>query len=124
MHIDHINISAPMKLLEKVRDFYCEVLGLNEGFRPNFSKNGFWLYADGKPIIHLSESPGHDVGEKQGYIDHFALKATGVASVIEKLENAGIGYKTSYVEEIFLTQVFCKDPSGIGVEINFVNETI
>ncbi len=124
MHIDHINISAPMKLLEKVRDFYCDVLGLNEGFRPEFSMNGFWLYADEKPIIHLSESSEHDAGEKQGYFDHFALQAVGVASVIEKLEKVGIEYRTSYVPEISLTQIFCKDPSGTGVELNFINEPI
>jgi len=113
-----------MKLLEKVRDFYCDVLGLNEGFRPEFSKNGFWLYADEKPNIHLSESLKHDEGEKQGYIDHFALQAVGAASVIKQLEKAGIEYKTSYVPEISLTQIFCKDPSGTGVEVNFINEAI
>lgn len=124
MHIDHINISAPMTLLEKVRDFYCDVLGLSEGFRPEFSKNGFWLYADEKPIIHLSETHEHDEGDKQGYIDHFALQGVGVASVIEKLEEAEIEYRTSYVAEISLTQIFCKDPSGTGVELNFINEPI
>ena len=36
MHIDHINISAPAELPLKVRDFYCDVLGLTEGFRSEF----------------------------------------------------------------------------------------
>jgi extradiol dioxygenase family protein len=32
MHLDHINIAAPAELLAKTRDFYCDVIGLAEGF--------------------------------------------------------------------------------------------
>jgi len=122
MHIDHINISAPPELLEKVRHFYCHVFDLTDGFRPVFSKNGFWLYAQDKPIIHLVESHEHHQNEKQGYFDHFALQTTGLANVLEKLDEIGIPYRTTTVPEIGLTQIFCKDPSGTGVEVNFINE--
>lgn len=37
MRIDHINIAAPMTLLDKVRDFYCSALPLEEGARPDFN---------------------------------------------------------------------------------------
>ena len=124
MHIDHINISAPKELLLKVRDFYCEVLGLTEGFRPNFSRGGFWLYSEGKPIIHLIESTDHYHNEKQGFFDHFALQATGLAKICDNLDAAGIEYKVSYLSQIDMSQIFCKDPSGTGVEINFLNETV
>ena len=123
MHIDHINISAPKELLQKVRDFYCEVLGLTEGFRPNFSRGGFWLYSEGKPI-HLIESTDHYHNEKQGFFDHFALQATGLAKICDNLDAAGIEYKVSYLSQIDMSQIFCKDPSGTGVEINFLNETV
>ena len=124
MHLDHINISAPAELLVEVRDFYCELLGLAEGFRPEFSRKGFWLYSEGKPIIHLVESLDHHRNKRQGFFDHFALQATGLTKLIEKLDAAGIGYKMSYLTEIDLSQVFCKDPSGIGVEINFPGESV
>jgi catechol 2,3-dioxygenase-like lactoylglutathione lyase family enzyme len=124
MYIDHINISAPAELLLKTRDFYCGVLGLTEGFRPKFSKRGFWLYSEGKPIIHLVESLEHHRNEKQGFLDHFALQSSGLAAVLGKLDGAGIIYKKSYIPEIDLSQVFCKDPCGIGVEINFRNESL
>ena len=124
MHLDHINISAPAELLVEVRDFYCDLLGLAEGFRPEFSRNGFWLYSEGKPIVHLVESLDHHRNEKQGFFDHFALQATGLTKLIEKLDAAGIDYKMSYLAEIDLSQVFCKDPSGIGVEINFPAESV
>ena len=64
MHLDHINIAAPAELLAKTRDFYCDVIGLAEGFRPTFSRKGFWLYSKGKPIIHLVESLEHSQNEK------------------------------------------------------------
>lgn len=124
MQLDHINISAPAELLLETRDFYCGVLGLTEGFRPKFSKNGFWLYSEGKPIIHLVESLAHHWNEKQGFLDHFALQSSGLAGVLEKLDAAGTGYRLSYLPEIDLSQVFCKDPCGIGVEINFRNESL
>ncbi len=124
MHIDHINISAPKELLRKVRDFYCEVLGLSEGFRPDFSRGGFWLYSEGKPIIHLIESMDHHHNEKQGFFDHFALQASGLAKVRGNLDAAGIEYRMSYLPQIDMSQIFCKDPSGTGVEINFLNEAV
>ena len=124
MQIDHINISAPSELLVKVKDFYCDVLGLTEGFRPKFPKGGYWLYSEGKPIVHLVESLDHHRNEKQGFFDHFALRATGLAKLLEKLDAAGTGYKINYLAEIDLSQVFCKDPTGIGVEINFPGESV
>jgi len=124
MHLDHINISAPAELLAEVRDFYCNLLGLAEGFRPMFSKKGFWLYSEEKPIIHLVESLDHHHNGKQGFFDHFALQATGLKKLLEKLDTAGIGYKMSYLPETDLSQVFCKDPAGIRVEINFPGESV
>lgn len=124
MHIDHININAPEQLLREIRNFYCDVLGLTEGFRPSFSRNGFWLYSEDKPIIHLMESLEHHRNEKQGFFDHFALQATGLAGLIEKLDSAGVQYNLSYIPEIDLSQLFCHDPSGTRVELNFPNESI
>lgn len=124
MLIDHINISAPADLLRRVKDFYCDILGLTDGFRPEFPKNGYWLYSDDKPIIHLVESNDHHRNDQQGFFDHFALQSKGVAGVLEKLNRAGIDCRTSYIPEIGLSQIFCKDPSGTGVELNFLNETL
>ena len=123
MHIDHINISAPKDLLRDVRDFYCDVLGCTEGFRPQFSKPGYWLYSEDKPLIHLFESQEHFSNEKQGYFDHFALRTSGLTKVIEKLKDSGVKYRTNFLPDLGLTQIFCKDPSGTGVELNFINES-
>ena len=124
MHIDHVNISAPPDLLRDVRDFYCDVLGLTVGTRPNFSRPGYWLYSDGKPIIHLIESLEHFPGGQQGCFDHFALQASGLEGVIGKLEATGTRYTLKHLPDAGISQVFCRDPAGIRVEINFRNETL
>jgi catechol 2,3-dioxygenase-like lactoylglutathione lyase family enzyme len=124
MHIDHVNISAPYDLLQEIRDFYCGVIGLTTGFRPHFTRPGYWLYSDGRPIIHLIESGDHFPGGKQGCFDHFALQATGLAEFVEKLEAAGTRYTLKYLPDAGLSQVFCRDPAGIRVEINFLDETL
>ena len=123
MNIDHINISAPAELLEKVKIFYCEVLGLKVGFRPKLSSKGFWLYAGKSALIHLVESNAHFRNEKPGYLDHFALRTNGLADMLERLETHQVDHRIKHIPDTGMTQIFCKDPSGTGVEINFVNES-
>ncbi|HOY21875.1 MAG TPA: hypothetical protein PK002_01915 [Cellvibrio sp.] len=122
MHIEHINISAPMDLLTQVRDFYCNIFGLSEGFRPKSTIGGFWLYSGERALIHLAESSEHYHNEKQGYLDHIAFQTTGLESVISKLNAAKIEFTRDYFPEINMTQLFFKDPAGTGVEVNFLDE--
>jgi catechol 2,3-dioxygenase-like lactoylglutathione lyase family enzyme len=118
MHIDHINIKAPLELLREVRDFYCHVLGLAEGFRPNFDSNGFWLYSGDKAIIHLSESPESPGHGAQGFFDHFAIHTEDLTPIIERLDTIAHKYKMFQISEIGLSQLFFKDLTGTGVEVN------
>ena len=124
MRLHHINIKAPRELLEQEKDFFCEVLGLREGNRPNFSSKGYWLYADDKAIVHLSESEEHFNNEKQVYFDHVAFQTTNLKKLIQILEVRKIEYSTVYLPEIEMTQVFLTAPSSTGIEINFENERI
>jgi len=124
MHIDHVNISAPGELLEKVRSFYCDVLGLEEGFRPNFSTGGFWLYSKDQAIIHLAENREREGNEKQGFFDHFALRVADLSPIISGLQKFGIDYHRVHLQEIGLSQLFFKDPSGTGVEVNCLDKPI
>lgn len=123
MYIDHVNIAAPYELLEKVKDFYCDVLGFNEGFRPPFSQDGYWLYAQDKALIHLVVSSAHHENQRQGYFDHFALRTSGQEKIIERLQSHQVEFNTNYLADIGLTQIFCRDPSGTRVEISFVDGT-
>ena len=52
----HYNLRAPRALLDELREFYCDVVGLELGARPPFRSFGYWLYAGGHPVLHLSEA--------------------------------------------------------------------
>ena len=52
--LDHFNLSAPSAVLEELRRFYCDVLGLTVGRRPPFGSDGYWLYAGDLALVHLS----------------------------------------------------------------------
>lgn len=120
-HIDHINIAAPAALLVQVRQFYVDILGLQDGFRPAFSGPGHWLYAGSRPLVHLSESDRHLSGN--GHLDHVAFQARGLDQLITRLAEAGIEYRLAHIPEIALSQVFFNDPTGNGLEVNFQGET-
>lgn len=124
MQLHHINIKGPRELLEKEKTFFCKALGLREGYRPNFSSRGHWLYAGENAIVHLSESSSHFGAENQGHFDHVAFQTSNLSNFIQVLKEMEIAHSTVYLEEIEMTQVFCKSPSGTGIEVNFQNEKI
>ena len=54
--INHYNLRSETKMMEILKNFYIEVVGLKAGVRPPFESNGFWLNAEGKDVLHLSET--------------------------------------------------------------------
>ena len=122
MHIDHINIRAPRELLEQVRDFYRTVFGLQEGFRPAFSSSGYWLYTGDHPIVHLSA--GGELADRNGptHLDHVAFQTAGLQEFRETLEANGIPYRSNFIPELEMSQLFFSDPAGTGLEVNFPAE--
>jgi hypothetical protein len=53
LSINHIQLVAEKDLVIQLRDFYCDVVGLTEGFRPAFERFGFWLYIGDEDVLHL-----------------------------------------------------------------------
>lgn len=117
----HYNLRAPRALLDELRDFYCEVVGLQPGPRPPFNSFGYWLYAGTQAVLHLSEArPGEErEARASGTFDHAAFRCTGRAEYERTLAQRGIPYRTALVPETQLLQVFFKDRAGNGVELNF-----
>ena len=124
MKLHHINIKAPMALLEREKRFFCELLGLREGSRPEFSSRGFWLYDGEDAIVHLSESDRHRAGEGQGCFDHVAFQTNGLARFTDRLRSLGIDYASACVAELDMTQLFLESPTGTRIEINFIGEKL
>ena len=124
MNLHHVNIKGPRDLLEKEKAFFCSILGLADGHRPEFSSNGYWLYANDKPIVHLTESEKHFRNDRQGYFDHVAFQSSNLKKLIQLLKMNDIDHTIVYLQENDMSQVFLKSPSGTGIEINFENEKI
>ena len=115
--IHHVNIRAPATDIAKLRQFYCEIIGLREGWRPPFESRGFWLYAGIHPIVHLVEG-ATDTGPSQGVVDHVAFRCSDLKPVLERLRSRGIEYQLSRVPSLGDQQLLFHDPLGMGVELN------
>ncbi len=121
--LDHFNIIAPEALMQEVRDFYVDVVGLQEGWRPDFGFPGHWLYAGERAVVHLmaggtSAAPPAD-GPATGHLDHVAFNCTDLADTEKHLAALGVAYKKAEHPSFQLTQLFLCDPVGLGVELNF-----
>jgi catechol-2,3-dioxygenase len=119
--IDHYNLRAPREVLDRLRDWYRDAVGLAVGDRPPLNHFGYWLYADGRAVLHLSEA---GAGESRpvpgtGTFDHVAFACEGLAETRARLEALGIALRMAKVPRTGQTQIFLKDPAGNGVELNF-----
>ena len=121
--LHHFNYRAPAAELRAIRDFYCDVLGFIDGSRPPFHIPGHWLYAGNLPIVHLIEMSAEQslapVEERQSALDHVALRCTDLEGMLARLRAHDIPHSSMKVPGTGATQVFCKDPTGMGVELNF-----
>jgi len=103
--------------LERTLQFYA-ALGLSPGPRPPFDFPGAWLYAGGRPILHVVA--GRDLpAQRAGVLDHMAFSATGLKNVRSRLDAMGVAYDLRHLEGAQSWQLFCHDPSGAKVELDF-----
>ena len=115
--------------LEATRDFYVDILGLEDGYRPPFAFDGHWIYLGDRAVIHVAElgdylkrrNRTHDASGDgtTGSIDHIAFEATGLKDMIARLEKHGIAASHRKVPNLDLHQVFVLDPNGIRIELNY-----
>lgn len=112
--------------MDATRDFYRDVLGLSEGFRPDFRFAGYWLYLGEVPVVHLvgadgalRENRGAAPGPGTGAFDHIAFRGRDASAVIARLKQHGLAFREGQVRDLGLHQVFVRDPNGIMVEMNF-----
>lgn len=116
--IDHYTILTAD--LDATRRFYCELLGLNDGPRPPFDFPGAWLYAGGHPVVHVIAGREFSAKNGTGGVDHVAFRAQGDPDALAKrLKDEGFNVSSRTVPASRIRQLFCKDPSGVQVELNF-----
>jgi catechol 2,3-dioxygenase-like lactoylglutathione lyase family enzyme len=104
--------------LEKSKVFYIGILGLTEGYRPPFAFPGAWLYAGNQAILHIMAGKPMPVNAA-GVIDHMAFTAFNLQAVIDTLKQHGIHYELHRLKGLEIWQLFCHDPDGAKVELDF-----
>nr|WP_316654411.1 VOC family protein [uncultured Gellertiella sp.] len=119
--LNHINIRAPRPLLEDLRDFYRDVVGLAEGFRPPFAGFGYWLYAGDQPVVHLYETAPEDIRTSGVAVplDHFAFSCEDRADFEATLSRLAIPHVSKTIPQTGHGQIFVTDPAGNRVELQF-----
>ena len=123
LSINHIQLVAEKDLVLKLRNFYCDVVGLTEGFRPAFERFGFWLYIEDKDVLHLitpKEGDGRSLHKSS--FDHVAFKTAHYQDVLIKLKSLNISYEEKPIPDMNAHQIFLRDPAGNRVELNFDGE--
>ena len=122
LSIIHIQLVADKELVLQLRDFYCDVVGLTEGFRPAFERFGFWLYIGNKDVLHLiTPKEGDSRSAKKSSFDHIAFKTSNYESVLKKLKSLNISFEEKLIPGMAAHQIFLRDPAGNRVELNFEN---
>ena len=119
--IDHYNLRSDEKMIETLKDFYINVVGLKLGHRPPFKRKGYWLYADAKDILHLSKSKDNkkNLINVDSTLDHVSFSALNKVFFMEILKKNNIIFKERFVPEMNIEQLFFKDPAGNGIELIF-----
>lgn len=132
--LNHYLIVA--KNLERSKDFYCKVLGMQLAERPDFGFPGYWLRIGERICVHLaSQRPNrirdqfllkaHGPGNKgSGTVDHIAFLAQDPRAVQARIKRQRLPMHFRSFPDAQLFQIFLKDPDDITIELNFMGEVI
>ncbi len=124
--LNHFNITASPPLIEQVKQFYLDIIGLTIGPRAHLDHEGYWLYAGEVPILHLSACQNIEqvALSQKGYFNHISLSCVGLQAAIAKMIATQTPYQLIQLSDIHQTQIFLKDPADIGVELTFFDECL
>ena len=124
------------KDLERTKNFYQKVLGLEIAERPDFGFPGYWLKTGDAICVHLaSQDPNkirdmfllkkHPKGTKgSGSVDHVAFLAKDPFEVRKRIQKNKVEMHFRSFPDAKLFQIFLKDPDDVTIELNFLGEVI
>jgi len=115
--LDHVNLRTSN--VARLTEFYSGVLGLRVGARPAFSFGGAWLYCGERAVVHLVEVREQPNPSGELRMEHFAFVAQGFDELVQKLDSAGVEYRTSKLFGSETRQLNLRDPDGNRIHIDF-----
>jgi catechol 2,3-dioxygenase-like lactoylglutathione lyase family enzyme len=117
--LDHFNIRT-RQLGDTVR-FYEDILGLENGDRPNFAFPGAWMYSEGRAVVHLVDISATGEAQKpdSGVVHHVAFASRDFNGMKQRLQSKGMAFDTRQVPGGELWQIFVRDPNGVMIELNY-----
>jgi catechol 2,3-dioxygenase-like lactoylglutathione lyase family enzyme len=116
--MNHFTITAEDR--DKTLDFYCGLLGLVEGHRPDLGFPGAWLYSPkgGAAVLHIYwDRPMPSL--RTGVIDHMAFTSSDLKAVKARIDARGLPYRLQQQAGAGTWQLFLTDPNGAKVELDF-----
>ena len=130
-HIEHYLVAADD--MDLTRDWYRDVLGMQEGPHPDFGFPVHWMYLEGRDVVHIGRNAqaagenqelylgrlAQNTGSGTGAIDHIAFRARGLEETMAHLRRKGVSFSERRANGQALYQLFLFDPNGIKVELNF-----
>ena len=130
-HIEHYLVATGD--LDATRDWYRQVLGMQEGPHPDFGFPVHWMYLGGRDVVHIGPSAGgageiqkkylgrtsQDSGYGTGALDHIAFRAESLRAMLDHLRSCGVLFTQRRANGEALFQLFLYDPNGIKIELNF-----
>jgi catechol 2,3-dioxygenase-like lactoylglutathione lyase family enzyme len=121
--LHHFTVRCRSSELENLRAFYCDVLGMSPGPRPNFHFPGHWLYMGDVALVHLAailpDPPGRSAEEPMSGFDHVSLAGSQLDATRKHLTDRGIALEELPVPGWPLWQIFLRDPVGSKIELTF-----
>ena len=115
--LDHVNISTAD--VDATRDFFIEVLEMEVGWRPDFDFAGYWMYRNGKDLVHIAHRDGDIRPSSGSALDHFAFAIDDYDGVKARLDARGVRYRALQSPDGNIRQFFFNEINGATIELNW-----
>lgn len=124
------------KNLERSKDFYLKVLGMQLADRPDFGFPGYWLRLGKDICVHLASQKPNEIRDTfllkkhprgtngSGSVDHIAFLAEDPVAVRSRIQRNKVKMHFRSFPDAKLFQIFLKDPDDVTIELNFLGEVI
>jgi catechol 2,3-dioxygenase-like lactoylglutathione lyase family enzyme len=109
--IHHVSINVTD--VDSAKQFYVDVLELEDMPRPDLGFPGAWLKAGNQEIHLLGKDSGQPLKEQ-----HFAFLVSDLNAVADVLKKHDIKYSKEIQIPNVCRQIFAHDPSGNMIEFN------